>query len=118
MRDVSGTEEFLASRRIPDHIRIRGLVILTHYQLTTTKHSGVVAALASLAQDDRAVLILHGHDHPHQYPGKWVESEELGSLTVSRSHLCSSASNEGWGHHITWQYGKFAQRKVRTPWVE
>jgi predicted phosphodiesterase len=105
-----GAEEILSSVHVTNSIR--GLVVLSHYQPTVEGYPRLVAALAALA-GRHSVLILHGHDHPEQNPGEWVPSELLGSLTVSRSHLCSSAKNEGWGHYISWENGVFHHQPVQ-----
>jgi hypothetical protein len=106
-------EHGAGSRQQPIDLKdARGVVALLHRR----PEDRFLNAL-SVVVGSKALLILHGHEHPNCFSGsEWDESGQVGSRPYFRSKVCSSVSRKrGLGHIILWTDESFACMQVQGP---
>lgn len=92
---------------------ISAFVVLSHRWPNDNEVDRAGEALHSLAHD-KPLVVLHGHDHPREFDGSlWEPEARLGRFPCCRSKVCSSATERGLAHYITWVNGQFSYERVR-----
>lgn len=108
--------EAIASAQAIDQEGTAAVVLLSHYRADHSNNPSYFPSIQRFV-GDRALLLLHGHEHPKDFPGSlWEECHRENGRSYFRSHVCSSVSGQrGLGHRIEWREGAFSCSKVQGP---